>query len=73
MPLDQNVYDLASWCCLCELSEKSARNRSATMDIPDFTCGAWETLPRADYGGVDLKKMGLDSGGVKTDAHAMEI
>ena len=73
MPLDQNVYDLASWCCLCELSEKSVRNRSATLDIPDFTRGAWKTLPKSDFGGVDLKKMGLESGEVKTDAHAMEI
>ena len=73
MPLDQNVYDLASWGCICELSEKSVRNRSATLDIPDFTRGAWKTLPPADYGAVDLKKMGLDSGEVKTDAHAMEI
>ena len=34
LPLDQNVYDLASWSCLCELSEKSVRNHSTPMEIP---------------------------------------
>ena len=58
LPLDQNVYDLASWCCLCELSEKSVRNRSCPMDIPDFTRGAWRTTPRLEVGAVDLARMG---------------
>ena len=59
LPLDQNVYDLASWCCLCELSEKSVRNRSASMDIPDFTRGAWKTQKPYGFDDVDLAKMGL--------------
>ena len=58
LPLDQNVYDLASWCCLCELSEKSVRSRSASVDVPDFTRGAWETTPRLEIGAVDISKMG---------------
>ena len=59
LPLDQNVYDLASWCCLCELSEKSVRNKSAPMDIPDFTRGAWETTPPIGDLSVDLGNLGL--------------
>ena len=59
LPLDQNVYDLASWCVVCELSEKSVRNRSRTMDIPDFTRGAWRTTPRLGDLSVDLRKVGL--------------
>ena len=42
LPLDMDVYDLASWCAVCELSEKSARNRSKALDFPDFTRGAWK-------------------------------
>jgi len=42
-PLDTDVYDLASWCAVGELSERSARNRSQTMDVPDFTRGAWKS------------------------------
>ena len=43
LPLDTDVYDLASWCSVSELSERSARSRSASVDIPDFTRGAWRT------------------------------
>ena len=43
LPMDTSVYDLAAWSCLIELSEKSVRNRSQTLDIPDFTRGMWKT------------------------------
>ena len=42
LPLDTDVYDLASWCAVCELSERSARDRSRPVDFPDFTRGAWK-------------------------------
>ena len=42
-PLDTDVYDLAAWCSVNELSERSARNRSRALDIPDFTRGGWKT------------------------------
>lgn len=57
LPLDMNVYDLASWCCLCELTEKSADNRGRSMDIPDFTRGAWKTAPKLGLVDVDLAKL----------------
>ena len=59
LPLDQNVYDLASWSCLCELSEKSVRNHSAPMEIPDFTRGAWKTTPPLGDLSVSPASMGL--------------
>jgi hypothetical protein len=43
LPLDQDVYDAASWSCLVPLSERSVEKRSRTQDIPDFTRGAWQT------------------------------
>lgn len=43
LPLDMDVYDAASWSCLLELTERSTLKRGATMDIPDFTRGAWKT------------------------------
>ena len=42
LPLDQDVYDAAAWCSIVELSELSVNNRSASVDVPDFTRGAWE-------------------------------
>jgi hypothetical protein len=42
LPLDQDVYDAAAWSSIGPLSEWSVLNRSNSIDIPDFTAGAWE-------------------------------
>jgi hypothetical protein len=42
LPLDMDVYDLAEWCCLNELSRISIENGCAPVEVPDFTRGAWE-------------------------------
>jgi len=42
LPLDQNVYDAALWSVIAPLSEWSVANRSNSIDVPDFTCGAWK-------------------------------
>ncbi|MEI6062369.1 MAG: Gfo/Idh/MocA family oxidoreductase [Bacteroidota bacterium] len=42
LPLDQDVYDAASWCSIVPLSERSVLSRGNTVDIPDFTRGEWE-------------------------------
>lgn len=43
IPLDQDVYDAALWSSIGPLSEISVKNRSKTMDVPDFTRGNWKT------------------------------
>jgi hypothetical protein len=43
LPLDQDVYDAASWTAVGLLSEKSVASRSKSIDIPDFTRGNWKT------------------------------
>lgn len=42
-PLDQDVYDAAAWSSVVPLSEWSVLNRSNSIDVPDFTQGAWKT------------------------------
>ncbi|MDR0547577.1 MAG: Gfo/Idh/MocA family oxidoreductase [Dysgonamonadaceae bacterium] len=44
LALDEDVYDAAEWSCLVELSEISARNNGAPVEIPDFTRGAWDKI-----------------------------
>ena len=73
LPLDMNVYDLASWCSLCELTEKSVRNRSCSVDVPDFTRGGWKTTPPLGLVDVDLAKMGFDGTGVQKDESALSV
>ena len=44
LPLDMDVYDLAEWCCMAELSRISIENGSAPVEVPDFTRGGWERI-----------------------------
>ena len=39
LPLDMDVYDLAEWCCMAELTRLSIENNSAPVEVPDFTRG----------------------------------
>ncbi len=43
LPLDQSVYDGATWSSIVELSEISTTNKSKSVEVPDFTRGAWKT------------------------------
>ena len=40
LPLDMDVYDLAEWCCVAELSRLSIEQGSVPVSVPDFTRGA---------------------------------
>lgn len=42
LPLDMDVYDGAAWTAVGLLSEVSVAKRSASVDIPDFTRGAYK-------------------------------
>jgi hypothetical protein len=43
LPLDQDVYDGALWSAVFPLSERSVSKKSRSVDVPDFTRGAWNT------------------------------
>ncbi|MGC4037445.1 MAG: Gfo/Idh/MocA family oxidoreductase [Chitinophagaceae bacterium] len=55
LPLDQNVYDAATWSSIFALSGASVAAKSKTLEVPDFTRGAWKTNKPHD--------MTLDGGG----------
>ena len=42
LPLDQDVYDAAAWSSIVNLSEMSVLNKSQSVEVPDFTRGAWK-------------------------------
>lgn len=48
LPLDQDVYDAALWSAITPLSEQSVGNRSASIDVPDFTRGNWKSNAPVD-------------------------
>ena len=49
LPLDMDVYDLAEWCCITELSRISLENGCAPVEVPDFTRGAWDRVQGFSY------------------------
>jgi len=71
LPLDMDVYDLAASCSLCELSERSVRDRGNSVDVPDFTRGAWKTATPLGIVSVDMAKLGIK--GVEKDASALNV
>ena len=73
LPLDMDVYDLASWCSICELSERSVNSRSTSVDVPDFTRGGWRTAAPLGIVSIDLEKMGVGAGSVKSDKAALNV
>ena len=44
LPLDMDVYDLAEWCSMAELTRISIENNSNAVAIPDFTRGGWNKV-----------------------------
>lgn len=44
LPLDMDVYDLAEWCCMADLTRLSIENNSAPVAVPDFTRGGWQKV-----------------------------
>lgn len=49
LPLDMDVYDLAEWCCMAELTRLSIENGSAPVEVPDFTRGGWNKVKGFRY------------------------
>jgi predicted dehydrogenase len=44
LPLDMDVYDLAEWCAVTELSRISLENGNMPVAVPDFTSGHWNDV-----------------------------
>lgn len=49
LPLDMDVYDMAEWCCISDLSRISLENGSMPVEVPDFTRGEWNRLDGYSY------------------------
>ena len=53
LSLDMDVYDLAEWCCLPELTRLSLEHGNVPVEIPDFTRGAWNKVTGYRHAFVD--------------------
>lgn len=70
LPLDTDVYDLATWSSLRDTTEKSVRTGSSPVEFPDFTRGGWKTAKPFEVGEMDIAKFGKIS--VSTDEDALK-
>jgi hypothetical protein len=59
LPLDTDVYDLATWSSIVELTDRSVRSGSRPVECPDFTRGAWKSAKPFAVEGIDLSKMSM--------------
>ena len=73
LPLDMDVYDLASWSSIVPCSAQSSRNMGERVEIPDFTRGAWKSAKPITIGDINLKKMGFDLDKVKKDDKQLNV
>ena len=67
LPLDTDVYDLAAWSAMVELTERSVDSGSRPVDCPDFTRGAWRTAKGFTIDDIDISKLPGDFKDVKRD------
>ena len=59
LPLDMDVYDLASWSSIVPATAESDQKNGAMIELPDFTRGAWRDARPQAIGNIDLKQMGF--------------
>ena len=72
LPLDTDVYDLAAWSAMVELTERSVDRASRPVDCPDFTRGAWRTAEPFRVKSIDLARLPDGFGGAKRDEQAFK-
>ena len=65
LPLDTDVYDLATYSSIVELSERSVNARSSAIDFPDYTRGGWKTAQPFTVDEIDMGKFDFSNTPVK--------
>lgn len=53
LPLDMDVYDLAEWSAMTELTRISIENGNAPVEFPDFTRGNWNKVKGYRHAMID--------------------
>ena len=65
LPLDTDVYDLATYSSIVELSERSVNAHSAAIEFPDYTNGGWKTAKPFTVDEIDMGKFDFSQGVTK--------
>lgn len=65
--LDTDVYDLAAWSSMVDLTRISVQSGSRPVECPDFTRGAWRTTKGFAIDDMDLTKLPGNFKNIKRD------
>ncbi len=66
LPLDTDVYDLATYSSIVELSERSVNAGGAAIDFPDYTRGGWRTAAPFTVDEIDIGRFDFGAGVVRS-------
>ena len=61
LPLDTDVYDLATYSSIVELTERSVNAGGKTLEFPDYTRGGWKTAKPFTVDEIDIEKFDFKS------------
>ena len=64
LPMDTDVYDLATYSSIVELSERSVNAGSRPIEFPDYTRGGWKTAKPFTVDEFDISKFDFGSRGI---------
>ena len=70
LPMDTDVYDLATYSSVVELSERSVNSGSRPIEFPDYTRGGWKTAKPFAVEDMDISKFDF-SNGLMRDSDAL--
>ena len=67
LPMDTDVYDLATYSSVVELSERSV-NENRILDFPDYTRGGWKSATPFTVDTIDMGKFDFKTGVAKSES-----
>ena len=65
LPMDTDVYDLATYSSVVELSERSVLAGASPIEFPDYTRGGWKTAKPFTVDEIDMDKFDFSRGVAK--------
>ena len=66
LPLDTDVYDLATYSSIVELSERSVNAGAKTLDFPDYTRGGWRDAKPFTVDEIDINRFDFKNGVIRS-------
>ena len=66
LPLDTDVYDLATYSSIVELSERSVNAGGRTIDFPDYTRGGWRDAKPFTVDEIDINRFDFKNGVIRS-------